>query len=63
MFLNGVADGTIDLTPYKTSSSDGIRQAVEKSQQPTATFSVSGIRLSQPRQGVNIVDGKKILKK
>ena len=63
MFLNGVADGTIDLTPYKTSSSDGIRQAVEKSQQPMATFSVSGIRLSQPRQGVNIVDGKKILKK
>jgi hypothetical protein len=63
LFLNGVADGTIDLTPYKTSSSDGIRRVVEKSQQPTATYSVSGIRLSQPRQGVNIVEGKKILKK
>ena len=63
VFLAGVADGTIDLTPYKTSSSDGIRRVVEKSQQPTATYSVSGIRLSQPRQGVNIVDGKKILKK
>lgn len=58
LFLNGVADGTIDLTPYKTT-----KTAVQHSVMPSRTdgdvYSLNGTRLARPQRGIAVTNGKK----
>ena len=62
VFLNGVADGTIDISQYKTST-QGVRQTTDKSRQKAATYNLQGQRLSRPQHGINVTKGRKLLKR
>lgn len=62
LFLAGVADGTIDLQPYKRSQADGI-SSVRQATGDKVTYDLKGQRLSKPRQGINISEGRKFLKR
>ena len=62
VFLNGVADGTIDLSAYKNLSS-GVQPPTTTVGKGSRVYSVGGIPQTKPRRGVNIVGGKKYIKK
>jgi hypothetical protein len=57
IFLNGVADGTIDLKPYKMT---GIRTPQKDSNEGTI-YNLRGQRLLHPHKGINILNGRKYL--
>ena len=57
IFLNGVADGTIDLKPYKMT---GIRTP-QKDSNEGAIYNLRGQRLLHPHKGINILNGRKYL--
>jgi hypothetical protein len=57
IFLNGVADGTIDLKPYKTASI----QTPQKDVNEKAIYNLRGQRLLHPHKGINIQNGRKYL--
>ena len=62
LFLNGIADGTIDVSPYKKKKNDDTQVMIlPAATTSSAVYSLSGIRLSQPSRGVNIAGGKKTL--
>ena len=57
IFLNGVADGTIDLKPYKMT---GIRTP-QKDSNEGAIYNLRGQRLLHPHKGINNLNGRKYL--
>lgn len=64
VFLNGVADGIIDLTPYKRADSTEKHDAFIGVTYPAtcATYTLGGIRRPQSFRGIIITEGKKYLK-
>jgi hypothetical protein len=59
LFLNGVADGTIDLTPYKTDKTAVENVTKNAAKSSGADFNLSGIRQSKARRGIVITGGRK----
>lgn len=56
IFLNGVADGIIDLTPYKTAT--GISAPMNK-RKTSPIYNLRGQQLSHPQKGIIIENGEK----
>jgi hypothetical protein len=61
IFLNGVADGIIDLTPYRYDKT-GVIIPKKDSEKNVPTYDLLGQRLAQPHKGISIQNGRKILK-
>ena len=59
IFLNGVADGTIDMNQYKQLTA--ITQPTVHTAQPTAIYNLHGQRLSQPQRGINVSGRRKYI--
>ena len=59
LFLNGVADGTIDLTPYKTDKTAVENVTKNAAKSSGAVYNLSGIRQSKARRGIVITGGRK----
>jgi len=62
VFLNGVADGVIDISQYKKKGADGIVPVEATGDRPAAVYNLQGQRLTKPQKGLNISGGRKFVK-